>query len=107
MNNPHEVPQTVLQLIDLPRWVFGITFFLGTFLLLMYLVSNNDEFITAGIIYVITALATNILFVLIMIVYAAIYKQYAAKLLINTSLILLNIPVAVFYSYIILNLNQI
>lgn len=97
MKNNDNILHGILQL---PKWIFGISFTIGTLLFLLFCVFKNIEIALCGLIYLITATITNLMVLLIQIAFSFVYKKHQLIILKNTSILLLNIPISFLYYYI-------
>lgn len=99
-------PKYINEILKTPLWTFIISFGLGTFILLLFLVcmvnkDNPDKVIITGIIYVFAATVINLALLLFLIVCAIIHKEYRKQLLERTAVMLLNIPIVILYLFIV------
>jgi len=88
----------------IPIWLFNITFGIGTLILVLALVSSGcDAILIIGSFYTLIALIINaVAFVLLMILSFA-FTSHSNVIRLNTLLLLINIPVAILYIFIIIS----
>lgn len=100
-------PKYINEILKMPLWTFSISFGLGTLILLLYLVDKNrTEYVfIIGFFYVLAAIVLNFAMLLLLIVCAIINKEYRLQILERTSLILINIPIAILYFFIVIEIN--
>lgn len=79
-----------------------LSFAIGTLLFLMFLTSSENSIITLGLYYTLFAIGINILMFLFNICCAMFTEKYWKQYLINAAKLLINIPIAIFYLYIVL-----
>lgn len=93
--------------LRVPLYVAGGSFFFGTVLLLLHLISPKpDGELMAGILYTVFAFGTNgAIFLLMLGVCFAAPAEYRTRLYLRTAVLLLNIPVAIFYIIIVFNFS--
>jgi len=97
----------VQQIQELPLWTAGISFVFGTILFLLYLIERNDEIIICGFLYVVAAVVINLAILLAMVALSFIHREHQRSILLHTLVLLLNIPVAVVYLFILFNSNNV
>jgi hypothetical protein len=95
--------KTIQAILHAPLWTFVISFSLGTILLLLYLIDKDQGLIIIGLLYVAAAFVLNLVALLILIALSFIHKEYQNAILLNSSVILLNTPIAIVYFLIIIN----
>jgi hypothetical protein len=95
--------KTIRTILHAPLWTFVISFCLGTILLLLYLIDKDDSLIIIGILYLALAFVLNLAALMVLIALSFIHKEYQKVILLNTSVMLLNIPIALAYFVIIIN----
>lgn len=86
-----------------PVWAFCISFSIGTLLLLLYMAGEYELILIAGFLYVLFAAFINSVILLAMVAISFSHRKYQKTLLQNTSLMLLNIPIAIVYFIILTN----
>lgn len=87
--------------------VFGLFFVLGNICLFGYLLSKNDDFAIGGFLLLIYGTIINFLLIIALVIYGAIKKDQLSYCLKAILILLINIPVAVVYALVGLNLNTI
>ncbi len=94
-------------ILKLPIYVAGGSFFFGTLLLMLHLISPKPEGeIYTGIIYTLAAFLLNAVFFLAMLAFCfSAPPSFRTKLYTRTALLLLNIPVAIIYIIIVINFS--
>ncbi|PKV49851.1 hypothetical protein ATE84_1889 [Aquimarina sp. MAR_2010_214] len=83
--------------------VATISFLLGTLLLLFFLISQSNIVFDIGLFYVIIASVLNIIVFIGLITNAIINYQYYQENLTTIILVILNIPITIGYTIIIIN----
>jgi chromate transport protein ChrA len=77
-------------------------FSLGTFLLLIYLVTKNENILLTGYFYVIFSIIVNSIIEIILLTKLVIKKKKRKEVFINMIFIICNIPIAYLYFLIVL-----
>ncbi|PZR11270.1 MAG: hypothetical protein DI539_20750 [Flavobacterium psychrophilum] len=94
------------QLLRLPVWLFGISFTLGTLLLLLNLFGDSDfreiSFVL-GFLYTATAIFINASIFTALIICSYIFKEDQNIIAQQAAILLINIPIAILYAYIVFN----
>jgi hypothetical protein len=80
-------------------WSLGI----GTALMFVFLISEWDMLLIIGFLYVVIAILFNLIVFLNNIIFLTIHRERRLTLLLNTLLLLLNIPIAILYLSILFN----
>ena len=96
------LPQKKLKwLLEFPLWVLGISFAIGTLLLVLYITGENSEIVMWGFLYVVIAFGFNlsVLIAYALLGYALI--EHRQQLMERAALLLVNIPIAILYFYIV------
>lgn len=96
-----EATKKIRNILKLPLWTAGISFGLGTILLLLYLINKENYVMVFGFIYVAGALVVNIVVLFVLLILSNILAEYRRQILEATAVMLLNIPVAIIYIFII------
>ena len=99
-----QLPFKMTGITSVPIWTALISFTGGTLLFLLQFVvpsADKDNIWMIGLFYIIIAFVINIIVFAIMIVMSFIHKEQQKEILINTSVQLINIPVAIAYMYIL------
>ena len=78
-----------------------ISFSIGTVLFLTYIVTNFEGLLTIGLLYLITAILVNLLLFITIVLRVIIIKEDRIEILKNLFLMLINIPIAYLYAYIV------
>jgi uncharacterized membrane protein len=82
-----------------------LSFIIGTILLAIFLITQKfDSIVTIGIYFVIIAFWYNLLIFIITLLTAIYYWQNRIELLGHCGLLLLNLPIAIGYFFIVLSL---
>lgn len=76
-----------------------ISFGLGTFLLLLFILTKVDNVAILGYFYVVLAFTINTILFFFNLLCAFFTKNYRNKFLINSGILLINVPIALFYLY--------
>ncbi|SMO94922.1 branched-chain amino acid:cation transporter, LIVCS family [Chryseobacterium rhizoplanae] len=91
------------EIIDLGRAIFGVFFSVGTLCLLGALVTKDDWFAGAGYLLIIFGVPVNLLCILGFLTYGVINTSKFKECMIAIGILLINIPIAIFYTAIGLN----
>jgi len=91
------------QLLKLPIWVFGISFTIGTLILLLHLFGNRDISYAIGFLFILLAVFVNASLFGALVICSFLFKEYQKTILQQAAILLINIPVAVVYLYIVIN----
>jgi len=100
-----ELPLKVQVMLKVPYYAFGVSLGLGTLLLLIHLSGKEFELLVLGFFYVCTAVIINLIIVMVLVGLSIVYKEYQRAILLNTSIMLLNIPIAIGYIYLVFDYN--
>ena len=103
--NTHLPTGKIYYLLNIPIWIFLISFSGGTFLFLLYLAGNNDSIFMAGVFYLAAAFIINAIAFVAMVISIFFYYDYWQIILLRAALLLVNIPIALLYLFILLG-NQ-
>lgn len=96
--------KTVYNIINTGKLIALISFALGTCLLLSFLLFPKiDSIIIIGLYYVGIAALINAILFLFLILTAFVYWDYRIKLFKTCGLMLLNIPIAIGYFFMVIN----
>ncbi len=102
-----ELPYQILWLKQIPIWLFGISFLGGTILLATYLMNPKSEnYISIGLSYLILSFLVNSIVFIGLAIASFIYKQYQTIILARATLLLVNVPVAIIYFFIVIYSKQ-
>lgn len=93
------------SIIYFGKCVFGLFFILGNICLFGYLLTKDDGFAVFGFLLLIYGKVINLLLVIILLVYGFLRKDQLKYCLKTIGFICLNIPIAIAYAAIGLNLN--
>ncbi|RZJ65068.1 MAG: hypothetical protein EOO45_17090 [Flavobacterium sp.] len=97
-------PDTILKIIRAPAWIAGMSFGIGTLLFVLQIMDLGfSDLMLIGFVFVIIALIINLTALGVLLLLAYIYSDYREKILIHTSLLLINIPIAILYLFILFN----
>ena len=80
-----------------------ISFGIGTFILLSFLISQHEALQALGFIYLILVIMYNLILLLVLLIRMILYKEGQFEIFKSILLMLLNIPIAYLYTYIGLN----
>jgi lipid-A-disaccharide synthase-like uncharacterized protein len=89
-----ETNNRIRNILKLPLWTAGISFALGTILLLLYLINKEDYVMVLGFIYIAGAFIVNLVVLFVLLILSNILAEYRRQILEATAVMLLNIPVA-------------
>jgi hypothetical protein len=98
-----EANKTIKAILQAPVWTFGISFTLGTILLLLHMIGQDEGLLVIGLLYVVAAFVVNLIVLLVLVALSFIHRAYQNVILQNAALILLNIPIAIVYIIIVFN----
>jgi len=93
-----------LNTLNFAKTIFALFFIAGSFFLLGALITKRDEFAAAGYMLLILGVPINLLFVLGLVIYGIIYRSKLKTALIAVCILTINIPVAIIYTVIGLNI---
>lgn len=99
-------PEEVKSSIKMPVYLFLISLAIGTLLLLLHFAIPQVNFLVAGFIYLLIAAAVNIIMFGCLVIYSFVYWKYKWAILLHACLLLVNIPIAVVYIYIIFEFSM-
>lgn len=91
------------EIIDLGKGIFRVFFSVGTLCLLGALVTKDDWFAGAGYLLIIFGVPVNLLCILGFLTYGVINTSKFKECMIAIGILLINIPIAIFYTAIGLN----
>ena len=91
-------------LIKTSKLTFIISFLIGTGLLITYVATNEFNIAIVGFYYVIAALFFNLIVLINNVICMYTHNAYRKMLLYSSLLLLLNIPIAIFYFGIVINI---
>lgn len=96
------VQKHINSLLQVPVITALISFIIGTIFFGLF-IAGNEEMLIYGFFYVVIAAIINFVILLLLIAVSFANKKYQTIILLRTSLMLVNIPVAVLYLYLIFN----
>ena len=97
-------PDTILTIIRAPAWIAGLSFVIGTLLFVFQIMNLGfSDLMIIGFVFVIIAFIINLTALGILLLLAYIHRKYREKILIHTFLLLINIPIAILYLFILFN----
>jgi len=99
------LPEIFKNCFWVSMYTVSLSFFIGTLLFMSFILSHNDGLLIIGFIYVVAATLIHLFLLFFLIVYACMYQKFAGLILQKASVLLLNIPPAILYIYIIFNNN--
>ena len=85
------------SLNDIGKWIAIFSFIIGTILLLCFYFFDNDNIFLIGYLYILFAIIVNLIILIFLVI-----NNSKGKNLKTIGLILLNIPIAYFYFYIVI-----
>lgn len=91
------------QLLKLPVWLFSISFGIGTLILLFHFFGNRDISYAIGFLFIMIAVFTNAAVFAALVICSFIFKEYQGRILQQACILLINIPVAVLYVYLVIS----
>lgn len=106
-HEPDRIPRSVKQFLALPFYVFLSSLTIGSLLCVGFLITKSSHHDNAGYIlyagygFVVIALIINLCMLIFFISYAFFHKCCTLLILQKTSILLLNIPVTVFYIFLV------
>lgn len=93
------------QIINIRKYIFGLCFLLGNICLFGYLITRNDGFAAGGYMLLILGTIINLLLVITLLIYGILNKSKLNVCLKAIGLLMINIPIAILYTFIGINLN--
>ncbi|UWX59265.1 hypothetical protein N0B40_12705 [Chryseobacterium oranimense] len=93
------------EIINFGKYLFGLFFILGNICLFGYLITKNSAFAVGGYMLLIFGTLINLLFVIGFLIYGIVYQSKLDACLKAIGLLMINIPIAILYAFIGLNLN--
>ncbi|CEJ68577.1 hypothetical protein BN1195_00865 [Chryseobacterium oranimense G311] len=93
------------EIIKFGKSVFKLFFLLGNICLFGYLITRNSAFAVGGYMLLIFGTFINLLFVIGFLIYGIVYQSKLDACLKAIGLLMINIPIAILYAFIGLNLN--
>lgn len=101
-SKPYDIPLDVHRTLRIPGIVFFTSLIIGTILLLAFLFTGETGWIGIGYFYVLFAIVANLLVLMSMVIYAFRKTDYRSLILRNAALLLVNIPIALAYFWIVM-----
>ncbi len=95
------LPIEVQWLYTMPIQSFKICFIIGTLLLAFFALTENISIAIIGFIFLVIAVVCNLILFCIQIINSFVYRKYQKQILLHTAVMLINIPIAVLYFYIV------
>jgi hypothetical protein len=104
MQSNLKIPANIQHILNAPIWIFGISFAIGTALMLLYLLDKTfDSILLFCFVYVLLAFLANMIAFGILVGLSFVHRQYQKQILQHTAILFLNIPVAIGYIYLVFN----
>ena len=95
--------ETVKILKIIPQFIAILSFAIGTALLLLYFIGNDNSYYSEmGAYFVLSAIMLNSLLFFGLIITSYFYKEYQLEIIKKSFLLLSNIPIAIAYLIIII-----
>lgn len=95
--------ETVKILKIIPQFIAILSFAIGTALLLLYFIGNDNSYYSEmGAYFVLSAIMLNSLLFFGLIITSYFYKEYQLEIIKKSFLLLFNIPIAIAYLIIII-----
>lgn len=91
----------ITELTNLAKGIAKYSFLIGTAIFLIYCASRIDDLIYLGFLYLVIALILNLFILLILITAIIAYPKQYLELLRTATIILLNLPIATFYLWVV------
>lgn len=92
------------NILMIGRSVFWVFFLLGNICLFGYLITNHVEFALAGYLLLMFGSIINILMIIGLLIYGFLNKSKLNSCYRSTGIILINIPIAILYAVIGINI---
>jgi len=93
------------EIINFGKYLFGLFFVLGNICLFGYLITKNSAFAIGGYMLLIFGTFINLLLVIGLLIYGIANQSKLNVCLKAIGMLMINIPIAVLYAFIGLNLN--
>lgn len=93
------------EIVNLGKYVFGLFFTLGNICLFGYLITKIDDFAYYGFILLVFGTALNLLVALGLLIYGIVHESKSDACIKAIGILMINIPVAILYAVIGLNLD--
>ncbi|NER16260.1 hypothetical protein [Spongiivirga citrea] len=92
-----------IQLEYMSKYIGLASFVIGTLFFTAYLTAPSDEVFRLGLLFVLGAVIVNSTMVFLLFIGAFLFKPYTQRLLKTALAILINIPIAISYVWILFN----
>ena len=89
---------------NIGKFFFWISFILGSICLFGQIITDNDNFAFAGFMLLIFGGIINLIVILVLLIYGFSKKEYFEDCKKSILMILINLPIAIFYAWIGLSL---
>lgn len=96
-----DLPIQIQWLLSMPLQIFKISLICGTFLFILFSAFHYMFIAIIGYYYLLLAAAINVFALALLIAFSFIERKYQKQLLIKTSVMLINIPIAILFYYMI------
>ncbi|MGL6129223.1 hypothetical protein [Chryseobacterium artocarpi] len=93
------------NILNLGKSIFGVFFITGNMCLFGYLITKEEDFAIGGLFLLIVGSALNLLIILILLLSAVFIPSRSDACLKAIGILMINIPIAIIYALIGLNLN--
>lgn len=93
------------QIINVGKYMFGLCFALGNICLFGYVITKHVDFAIGGYLLLIFGTILNFLIVIGLVVYGLLHQAKLKVCLKTIGVMTINIPIAILYAAIGLNLN--
>lgn len=94
------------EIINIGKYIFGLCFALGNICLFGYLITRNDGFAAGGYMLLIFGTIINVLILIGLLIYGLVHPSKFKICLKAIGILMINIPIAILYAAIGLNLND-
>lgn len=88
------------------RFCAKYSFILGSLIMLSFCMTGVHAIKVIGLIYLVVAIGTNVGMLFIVLIHLAIYPKHYLNILQSASIILFNVPVAIFYLWLVEELQN-
>lgn len=93
------------EIINIGKYIFGLCFALGNICLFGYLITKIDDFAYYGFLLLVFGTALNLFVTLGLLIYGIVHEAKSDACLKAIGILMINIPVAILYAVIGLNLD--
>lgn len=105
---PNLTPEKAALMATLPKKTAITSFALGTLILFAFLLTGqSDDWLILGFFYTLIAIIVNFCVLVYMCFCAAAFPEHRQQILLDTAILLINIPVTVFYIYVVFEWSDI